>query len=211
VFESIFRETGYRARWGIDHAETISPSNIACIKAMGGGIAIQNRMAFAGEFFAERYGPEAAAHAPPIRQMLDAGLTVGAGTDATRVASYNPWISLYWMVTGRTVGGMQLASPENRLSREEALRLYTIGSAWFSGEEEVKGRIAPGQFADFAILSADYLTVPEEQIRRIESVLTVTGGDVVYSAGPFTMFAPEPLPPVSPAWSPMAAFGGYQR
>ena len=210
VFEPIFNETGYQARWGIDHAETISPRNMARIKAMGGGIAIQDRMAFAGEFFAERYGPEAAAHAPPIRQMLDAGLTVGAGTDATRVASYNPWISLYWMVTGRTVGGMQLASPENRLSREEALRLYTVGSAWFSGEEEVKGRIASGQFADFAILSADYLTVPEEQIRSIESMLTVTGGDVVYSAGPFTMFVPEPLPPVSPAWSPVAAFGGYQ-
>ncbi len=91
------------------------------------------------------------------------------------------------------------------------MRLYTIGSAWFSGEDEVKGRIAPGQLADFAILSADYMTVPEEQIRRIESVLTVTGGDVVYSAGAFTMFAPEPLPPVRPAWSPGAAFGGYQR
>jgi predicted amidohydrolase YtcJ len=211
VFDRIFRETGYRARWGIDHAETVTPRNIARIKAMGGAIAIQDRMAFAGEYFVERYGAEAAAHAPPIRQMLDAGLTVGAGTDATRVASYNPWISLYWMVTGRTVGGMQLASPENRLSREEALRLYTIGSAWFSGEDDVKGRIAPGQLADFAILSADYMTVPEEQIRRIESVLTVSGGDVVYSAGAFTMFAPEPLPPVRPAWSPVAAFGGYQR
>ncbi len=91
VFESIFKETGYRARWGIDHAETISPRNIARIKAMGGGVAIQDRMAFAGEFFAERYGPEAAASTPPIRQMLEAGLPVGAGTDATRVASYNPW------------------------------------------------------------------------------------------------------------------------
>jgi predicted amidohydrolase YtcJ len=211
VFEPIFKETGYQARWGIDHAETISPRNIVRIKAMGGGIAIQDRMAFAGEYFAERYGAEAAAHAPPIRQMLDAGLNVGAGTDATRVASYNPWISLYWMVTGRTVGGTQLASPENRLTREEALRLYTIGTAWFSAEDGVKGRIAPGQFADFAILSADYLAVPEEEIRRIESVLTVTGGDVVYSAGPFMMFAPKSLPPVSPAWSPVAAFGGYQR
>ncbi len=211
VFEPIFKETGYRARWGIDHAETISPRNIARIKAMGGGIAVQDRIAFAGEYFLERYGAEAASHAPPIRQMLDAGLNVGAGTDATRVASYNPWISLYWMVTGKTVGGLQLASPQNRLSREEALRLYTVGSAWFSGEDEVKGRIAPGQLADFAILSTDYITVPEEQIRRIESVLTVTGGDVVYSAGPFAAFAPEPLPAVSPAWSPVAAFGGYQR
>jgi predicted amidohydrolase YtcJ len=211
VFEPIFKETGYKARWGIDHAETISPRNIARIKAMGGGIAVQDRMAFAGEYFVERYGAEAAAHAPPIRQMLEAGIPVGAGTDATRVASYNPWISLYWMVTGKTVGGLQLASPQNRLSREEALRLYTVGSAWFSGEEEAKGRIAPGQFADFAILSADYMMVPEEQIPRIESMLTVTGGDVVYSAGPFAAFAPESLPPVSPAWSPVAAFGGYQR
>lgn len=211
VFEPIFKETQYRGRWGIDHAETITPRNIARIKAMGGAIAIQDRMAFAGEYFAERYGAEAASHAPPLRQMLDAGLILGAGTDATRVASYNPWISLYWMVTGRTVGGMELASPENRLSREEALRLYTVGSAWFSGEEEMKGRIAPGQFADFAILSADYFTVPEEQIRRIESVLTVTGGDVVYSAAPFAALAPAPLPSVSPGWSPVAAFGGYQQ
>jgi hypothetical protein len=211
VFEPIFKETGYRGRWGIDHAETITPRNIARIKAMGGAIAIQDRMAYAGEYFAERYGAEAASHAPPIRQMLDAGLIVGAGTDATRVASYNPWISLYWMVTGKTVGGTLLASPENRLSREEALRLYTVGSAWFSGEEEMKGTIAPGQFADFAILSADYLAVPDEQIRGIESVLTVTGGDVVYSAAPFAAFVPEPLPPVSPAWSPVAAFGGYQQ
>ena len=140
VFEPIFKETGYRARWGIDHAETISPRNIARIKAMGGGIAIQDRIAYAGEFFVERYGKEAASHAPPIRQILNAGIPVGAGTDATRVASYNPWISLYWMVSGKTVGGLQLASPENRLSREEALRLYTVGTAWFSGEEEVKGQ-----------------------------------------------------------------------
>src|SRR4029077_17085815 len=128
-------------------------------------------------------------------------------TDATRVASYNPWISLYWMVTGRTVGGMQLASPENRLARQKALRLYTVGSAWFSGEEEIKGSIAPGQFADFAILSADYLFVPEEQINTIESVLTVPGEDIVSAGAPFAPYAPEPLPPVSPAWSPVARFG----
>jgi predicted amidohydrolase YtcJ len=159
----------------------------------------------------QQYGKEAAASAPPLRQMLDAGVPVGAGTDATRVASYNPWLSLYWMATGKTVGGMQFASIGNRLTREEALRLYTVGSAWFSGEEDVKGRVAPGQYADFAILSADYLSVPDEQIRTIESVLTVTGGDVVYSAAPFATFTPERLAPVSPAWSPVTVFGGYQR
>ena len=211
VFEPVFKETGYKARWCIDHAETITSQNIARIKAMGGGIAVQNRMAFAGEIFAERYGKEAAASAPPLRQMLDAGIPLGAGTDATRVSSHNPWLSLYWMVTGKTVGGTQLASPENRLTREEALRLYTVGSAWFSGEETVKGRIAPGQLADFAVLSSDYFKVPEEQIRNIESSLTVMNGEVVFAAEPFAKFAPPPLPPVQPDWSPVARFGGYVR
>ena len=100
-------------------------------------------------------------------------------TEVTRVNSYNPWLLLAWIVTGQTAGGTQIASPSNRPSREEALWLYTLGSVWFSGEEDVKGRIAPDQYADFAILSADYLSVPEEQIGTIESVLTVTGGDVV--------------------------------
>jgi predicted amidohydrolase YtcJ len=211
VFEQVFDETGYSARWAIDHAETITAANIARIKAMGGGIAVQNRLSFSGEYFAERYGAQAAASVQPLRQIMDAGIPVGAGTDATRPASYNPWIALYWMVTGKTVGGTQITSHDSRLSREEALRLYTAGSAWFSGEEDVKGTIAPGQYADFAILSADYFSVPDEQVTAIESVLTVTGGDVVYTAPPFAAFSPAPLPPVSPAWSPVAIFGGYQR
>lgn len=211
VFEKVFKETGYKARWAIDHAETVSPQNLTRIKAMGGGIAIQNRMAFAGEIFAERYGKEAAAHAPPLRRMLDAGVPLGAGTDATRVSSHNPWLSLYWMVTGKTVGGTQLGSEDNRLTREEALKLYTIGSAWFSGDENVKGRIVPGQLADFAVLTADYLKVPDEEIRNIESLLTVTAGQVVFAAEPFSKFAPPPLPPVQPNWSPVATFGGYAR
>jgi len=211
VFEQVFDETGYTARWAIDHAETITAANIARIKAMGGGIAVQNRLSFSGEYFAERYGPRAAASVQPLRQIMDTGIPVGAGTDATRPASYNPWIALYWMVTGRTVGGTQITSHGSRLSREEALRLYTAGSAWFSGEEDVKGTIAPGQYADFAIVSADYLSVPDEQITAIESVLTVTGGDVVYTAPPFEAFSPVPLPPATPAWSPVAIFGGYQH
>ena len=89
--------------------------------------------------------------------------------------------------------------------------MFTLGSAWFSGEEEVKGRIAPGQYADFAVLSADYLSVPEEQIKNIESVLTVVASKIVYAARPFQNFAPAPLPAVIPAWSPVAHFGGYQK
>ena len=210
VFEEVFREHDFTGRWIIDHAETISNANIERIKRLGGGIAIQNRMAFAGESFVQRYGAAAAESAPPLRTLLESGVPLGAGTDGTRVASYNPWLSLAWLVTGRTVGGMTLYPPENRLTCAEALRLYTVGSAWFSAEETVKGRIAPGQFADFAILTADYFAVPEDQIRTIESALTITGGDIVYAAAPFERFAPAPLPAVSPAWSPVATFGGFQ-
>ncbi|MGC3875061.1 amidohydrolase [Halomonas sp. GXIMD04776] len=195
-------------RWAIEHAETVSVENLRRIAALGGGVAIQARMAYAGEYFIERYGQDLAARAPPIRDMIELGIPVGAGTDATRVASYNPWIALHWLVTGKTVGGTETRAERHRLSREEALSLYTVGSAWFSGEEALKGRLAPGQFADLAVLSADYLAVPEEEITEIESVLTVTGGNIVHGAGPFADLAPE-LPKVSPEWSPVSRFGGY--
>jgi predicted amidohydrolase YtcJ len=212
VFEHVRREQGrFVPRWAIDHAETVTDEDLRRIKAMGGGIAIQDRMAFAGEYFVDRYGREAALHAPPVRKMLEMGIPVGAGTDGTRVSSYNPWPSLYWLVTGRTVGGSQLFADANKLTREEALRLFTVGSAWFSQEEDVKGRIAPGMYADFAVLSEDYFSVPEERIRDMESVLTVVDGKVVYAAKPFEALgegpAPPLLPPVSPAWSPVAHFG----
>ena len=217
VFETVDREERAAGRpgfgdlrWAFDHVETIQTAQIARIKALGGGVMIQNRMAFAGEDFITRYGQEAAGHAPPVRQLLAAGLAVGLGTDGTRVSSYNPWLSLYWLVSGRSVGGTPLLSMANRLDRAKALELYTVGSAWFSGEEHVKGRIAPGQYADMALLSADYFTVPEEQIRRIESVLTITGGDLVYAAGPYRHLIPE-LEPILPSWSPVRMFGGYYQ
>jgi predicted amidohydrolase YtcJ len=211
VFEGVNRDVPFAGlRWFFDHAETITPENLERVRALGGGIAIQDRMAFQGEYFRERYGKGVAEHTPPVRRMLEMGIPVGAGTDATRVASYNPWLSLYWLVTGRTVGRMQLYPEANRLGREEALRLYTVGSSWFSAEEEKKGTLSPGQLADLAVLSADYFTVPEEEIRGIESLLTVVGGKVVYGAGEFGNLAPPPLP-VSPDWSPVGAYGGYHR
>jgi hypothetical protein len=167
-------------------------------------------MAYQGEYFIARYGTDAARHTPPISKMLQMGIPVGAGTDATRVASYNPWVALYWLVAGRTVGGTTLYPEANRLDRMEALRRYTRGSAWFSGEEHKKGMIAPGYLADLAVLSADYFSVPEEEIKGIESVLTLVGGKIVYGAGEFTGLAPAPLP-VLPDWSPVATYGGYHR
>ena len=211
VFEQVQREQGrFAPRWAIDHAETVRDEELRRIKAMGGGIAIQGRMAFAGEYFVERYGAEAAAHAPPLRKMLEMGIPVGAGTDGTRVGSFNPWPTIAWLVSGKTVGGTQLYGDDNRLTREEALRLFTVGSAWFSQEEGVKGRIAAGQYADFAILRDDFMTVPEAGIKDIESDLTVVDGRVVHASQAFEALAPPPLPPVSPAWSPVAYYGGYQ-
>jgi predicted amidohydrolase YtcJ len=211
VFEAVNREIPFDGlRWFFDHCETISDINIARIAALGGGIAVQHRMAYQGEYFIKRYGAEAAARTPPIRTMLAAGLPVGAGTDATRVASYNPFIALYWMVSGRTVGGTSMYPARNQLDRMEALRLYTVGGSWFSGEESSKGALVPGQLADFAALSDDYFTVEESQIKYLSSVLTVVGGKVVYADDEFSTLAPPALP-VSPTWSPVAEFGGYSR
>src|SRR5207342_16369 len=132
VFEKVNKEVPFAGlRWLFDHAETVTERNLERIKALNGGIAIQHRMAYQGEYFINRYGATAAQATPPVKKMLQMGLPVGAGTDATRVASYNPWVSLYWLVSGKTVGGTSLYSGDHRLERAEALRLYTVGSAWF--------------------------------------------------------------------------------
>src|SRR5712692_8008444 len=209
VYEAVDREVPFEGlHWIIDHAETISPRNIDRVRALGGGIAVQHRMAYQGETFIDRYGKMQAEHSPPITRMLAAGAPVGAGTDATRVASYNPFVSLYWLISGRTVGGTQVYTDANRLERMEALRLWTVGSSWFSSEDGKKGALAPGQLADCAVLSADYFSIPEEEIKGLESVLTLVGGKPVYAAAEFKDLSPPPLP-VSPEWSPVAAYGGY--
>ncbi len=211
VFEKVNRDIPFDGlHWMFDHAETISPRNIDRVRALGGGIAIQHRMAFQGEYFVERYGAQAAGETPPIQRMLAAGVPVGAGTDATRVASYNPWTSLYWLVSGRTVGGLRLYEAGKRLSRDTALELWTAGSAWFSSEQGKKGCIAPGQLADLAVLSANFFTIAEESIKSLESVMTVVGGAIVYGAAEFLPLAPPPIP-VLPDWSPVKLVPAHFR
>jgi predicted amidohydrolase YtcJ len=196
--------------WFFDHAETITDRSIERIAKLGGGIAVQHRMAFQGEYFIEQYGRKAAEATPPIARMLELGVPVGAGTDATRVASYNPWVALSWLVTGRTVGGTTLYPQRNRLDRGTALRLWTEANTWFSSEHGKKGAVKSGQLADLAVLSKDYFAVPEAEIGDITSVLTLLGGRVVWGAGDFGEFAPS-LPPPMPDWSPVRHFGGYQH
>jgi predicted amidohydrolase YtcJ len=211
VYEEVNREVPFDGlHWFFDHCETISDRNIERIKSLGGGIAVQNRMAFQGEYFVDRYGSQQAKRTPPIQRMLEMGVPVGAGTDATRVSSYNPFLSLYWLVTGKTIGGLSLYPEENRFDRAKALELYTVGSSWFSTEDGKKGALAQGQLADLAVLSSDYFSIPDEEIKNLESVLTIVGGKVVYAAGEFSSMAPPELP-VSPDWSPVIQYGGFTQ
>jgi predicted amidohydrolase YtcJ len=211
VYEKVARDVPFNGiNWFFDHAETISDRNIDRIAALGGGIAVQHRMAYQGEDFVQRYGTRAAERTPPIAKMIAAGVPVGAGTDATRVASYNPWVSLSWLVTGKTVGGLSLYPSANRVSREKALRMWTVENTWFSSEVGKKGQIKAGQLADLAVLSSDFFSVPETDIPHLRSVLTILGGKVVSGEGDYADRAPV-LPRPMPDWSPVATFGGYHR
>jgi predicted amidohydrolase YtcJ len=147
---------------------------------------------------------------PPIRKMLEMKIPVGLGTDGTRVSSYVPWPSIYWAVTGKTAGGMPMWQAKDRLTRYEALKLMTQGSAWFSGEEKLKGQITKGQYADLVILPKDYFSIPEAEIKTLESALTVVNGRIVHAGADFGQYAPEQAP-VQPEWSPVKYYGGYQN
>jgi len=211
VFEKVNRDIPFDGiHWFFDHAETITQKNIDRVKALGGGIAVQHRMAYQGEYFVERYGADAAKISPPIKEMLAAGLPVGGGTDATRVASYNPWMSLYWLTAGKTVGGLKIYPDERCLDRETALRLWTVSNTWFSNESGQRGQIKEGQLADFVVLNEDYFSVPLESIKDLKSVMTVVGGNVVHGDQEFKNLSPE-LPAPMPDWSPVRNYGGYQE
>jgi predicted amidohydrolase YtcJ len=210
VFEKVNKDIPFKGlNWFFDHAETITDRNIDRIAALGGGIAVQHRMAYQGEYFVERYGARAAEHTPPIAKMLEKGVKVSAGTDATRVASYNPWVALAWMVTGKTVGGLRIYPQHNCLDRETALRMYTENVTWFSNEEGKKGRMEVGQFADLIVPDRDYFSCPEAEIADILSDLTIVGGKPVYAAGDFASLDEGKLPPAMPDWSPVRTFAGY--
>ena len=210
VFEKVDQDTPLEGlHWFFDHAETISDESIDRIAALGGGIAVQHRMAYQGEYFVERYGLGAAEATPPVAKIIAKGVRTSAGTDATRVASYNPWVSLSWLVTGRTVGGMRITPQRNCLDRETALRMWTENVTWFSNEEGRKGRIQVGQLADLIVPDRDYFSCAEAEIADTTSDLTVVGGKIVYAAGEFKSHSSVVPPPAMPDWSPVRAFGGY--
>ncbi|MFD1605524.1 amidohydrolase family protein [Flavobacterium artemisiae] len=211
VIEEVNKETPLKDLvWFFDHAETVSDESLLRIKKLGGGIAIQHRMAYQAETFISRYGKKAALNAPPIRKMLDLGIKVGGGTDGTRVASYNPWVGLHWLVTGKSLGGIEFAAPENQLDRITALKIYTQGSASLIRQEKDRGTIKEGYLADIVILSNDYLTIDAEKIKDISADLTILDGKVIFGKEAFIKFAPA-IPKAIPDWSPVNYYGGYQK
>ncbi|QCP14905.1 amidohydrolase [Pseudoduganella umbonata] len=197
-------------RWSLEHAETISAANIAKVKALGGGIALDTKMALHGDAFIKTHGRDKALQTPRLRQLVDSGIPLAMTTDAFRAASFNPWVGISWMVTGKSVSGTEVLARDNRLTRTEALELFTRTPAWFMHAESELGLIAPGYLADFVLLDRDYFTIPESQIKSVASVLTVMDGRVVHGAQDYRSLAPV-LPEILPAWSPIKHFGGYRQ
>src|SRR5712692_542923 len=167
------------------HIEDVTPQSIARLRALGAGVLVQDRLVFSGDDILKSWTPEMVRRAPPIQSLVKAGIPVGGGTDATQVAPYPPFRSLWWLVTGKTIDGRAVRGPDELVTREQALRIYTAGSAWFSGDEKRLGSIENGKLADLVVLSKDYLTVSEDQIPSIESLLTIVAGKAMYSATPF--------------------------
>ncbi|QNT78728.1 amidohydrolase [Entomobacter blattae] len=210
VFEKVNQDIPLEGlNWFFDHAETISDRSIDRIAALGGGIALQHRMAYQGEYFVERYGLGAAEATPPVKKIMDAGVKTSGGSDATRVSSYNPWVGLSWLVTGKTVGGLKIYPNQNCLDRETALRMYTEKSTWFSNEVGKKGQIKVGQYADLIVPNHDYFSCAEDEISHIVSELTMVGGKIVYSEGEFGPLNEVEVPPAMPEWSPVRTYKGY--
>ncbi len=189
IFERVNREVPIAdLRWAVAHLNDASAPTLERMKALGVGWAMQDALYFEGERFQKEKGAEAARRAPPLKTALRIGVKVGAGTDAHRVASYNPFVALRWMLDGKTVGGAALRGPEETPTREEALQMYTAGSAWFAHDEDRRGSLEAGKLADLAVLSKDYMKAPIEEIGAIESLLTMVGGRIVYAAGPYARF-----------------------
>ncbi len=192
VFDQVNQERPIAPlRWSIAHLNDASPGTLKHMKSLGVGWTMQDAMYFSGDAFIKKRGAAEASRTPPIMTALGLGVPVGGGTDAHRVMSYNPFVSLQWMLDGKTVAGTPTRGPGETPSREQALRLYTQGSAWFAHDEERRGSLVPGKLADLAVLTKDFMTAPVSDIGSIESLLTLVGGRVVYASGPYRELLPQ--------------------
>ena len=207
VVEDVGRDKGLEElNWIFDHGETVSEKTMEWVARLGGGISYQNRIAFQATAYRNRYGEAALREVMPVKKMMAAGTPLAAGTDATRVSSYNPWLAIHWAVSGQGRGGDMIWAAENCVDRHDALRHWTAAGAWFSREQGKKGQLMPGQFADLAVLDRDYFVVAQDDIANITADMTLSGGKIVHAKGAFAALAPGPLPEL-PDWSPVPAFG----
>lgn len=186
VYESINKKRPITdLRWQVTHIEDATEDTLKRMKALNVGWSVQDRLLYAGTNYQKLMGVEQTKRAPPIKTGLKLGVMMAGGTDSDQVAPYNPFVSIKWLLDGKGIDGTQLRAPEESPSREEALRMYTINSAWFTFDEKKRGNLELGKYADLAVLSADYMTVPVEQVGDITSLLTLVGGKPVYADGPF--------------------------
>jgi predicted amidohydrolase YtcJ len=192
VLERVNREVPIAGlRWSIAHLHDASDASLQRMAALGVGWLMQDGMYFSAPSYIAERGPAQMRRTPPIVSALRLPLPVGGGTDANRVMIPSPFVSLRWMLDGRTVDGIATRGADEIPSREQALRIYTEGSAWFAHDESRRGRLVPGMLADLAVLSEDYFSVPLLRIAQIESLMTMVGGRVVYAAGPFSNLEPK--------------------
>ncbi|MCC6888786.1 MAG: amidohydrolase [Hyphomicrobiales bacterium] len=178
-------------RWAIAHLEDASPRSLDRMRRLGMGYLIQNRTLFEGERWPQFVTPDVVKRAPPVLEALARGIAVGAGTDGTRVSTHAPFQTLQWMLDGKTARGIALRAKEHTPSREQALRMHTLGSAWFSADEDKRGSLEIGKWADLLVLDQDYFTVPEDRIASIKPLVTIVGGHVRYAVAPFAGLAPK--------------------
>jgi predicted amidohydrolase YtcJ len=192
VFEEVNRTTPIvNLRWAISHVEDASDATLQRMKALGVGYAVQDRMYFGGDTYMKDHDPTVVRRSPPVVSAMRIGVVVSAGTDANWVTPYNPFVSLRWLLNGQTLSGAPTRGPEELPSRIQALRMYTINGAWMSFDETVRGSLEPNKLADLAVLDRDYMTVPVEEVAKIQSVLTLVGGNVVYASGPYEELGPK--------------------
>jgi predicted amidohydrolase YtcJ len=160
-------------RWVIAHVPFITEPWVNRLKALGGGLSLTSWRYLAGT--AENNGP-------PFRMIADNGIPAGMSSDGMQIAPMNPWLHMYYATTGLNARQV-LINGGQQITRSEVLKLYTANNGWFLREEERVGTIEPGKLADLAVLSHDYFSVPDEDLKRIRSVLTVVGGRIVHDAG----------------------------
>jgi predicted amidohydrolase YtcJ len=185
-FEAVNKEIPLAGlRWQIAHIENASEETLRRMKALNMGWAVQDRLLYAGHIVSKVLGPAASKRAPPIKTALKIGLHVAGGTDSDQVAPYNPFVSIRWLLDGKVIDGTPMRGPEESPNRDEALRMYSLNSAWFTFDETSRGSLEAGKYADLAVLSGDYLSAPVEEVGDLHSVLTMVGGKAVYGEGPF--------------------------